>query len=290
MLYKLHLAPGIPQPQEELAVEAVQYFNSADQREVLFKAATTGRVNTDNELMYTHADIDHFSTDTNSPALAHIDSMSLHHKDCTTPDHSESTSPAPVNPIAPNQLDHTYLNHIDPYFDHLDSNSNDFTPACSSDEACTTNFDIKPFNVTSNSKLLNQEQFIDLCKSMYNLFREDEKEQDLYQAIASVASLLLRLGEVGRKLEHGNRDPMPDVNNALASICIGSQKESPEKHPNSGYTGTRDDVNTGAWMISFEQFVASVLTEPLLCDFFDRKYDLDTEIVTLKHTLLERPK
>ncbi|KAF7481834.1 Hypothetical predicted protein [Marmota monax] len=43
---------------------------------------------------------------------------------------------------------------------------------------------------------MNQEQFIELCKTLYNMFSEDPMEQDLYHAIATVASLLLRIGEI----------------------------------------------------------------------------------------------
>jgi len=45
-----------------------------------------------------------------------------------------------------------------------------------------------------------QDQFIQLCKTMYSIFREDSKEQDLYHSIAKVASLLLELGEVSTDL------------------------------------------------------------------------------------------
>ncbi|XP_054982845.1 TBC1 domain family member 9B isoform X2 [Sorex araneus] len=46
---------------------------------------------------------------------------------------------------------------------------------------------------------MNQEQFIELCKTLYNMFSEDPREQELYHAIATVASLLLRIGEVGKR-------------------------------------------------------------------------------------------
>ncbi|XP_034627123.1 TBC1 domain family member 9 isoform X3 [Trachemys scripta elegans] len=45
---------------------------------------------------------------------------------------------------------------------------------------------------------LNQGQFIELCKTMYNMFSEDPSEQDLYHATAAVTSLLLEIGEVGK--------------------------------------------------------------------------------------------
>ncbi|XP_055971644.1 TBC1 domain family member 9B [Sorex fumeus] len=51
---------------------------------------------------------------------------------------------------------------------------------------------------------MNQEQFIELCKTLYNMFSEDPREQELYHAIATVASLLLRIGEVGKRFSAGS--------------------------------------------------------------------------------------
>ncbi|XP_076830518.1 TBC1 domain family member 9 [Brachyhypopomus gauderio] len=45
---------------------------------------------------------------------------------------------------------------------------------------------------------LNQGQFIELCKTLYNMFSEDPNEQELYHATATVTSLLLEMGEVGK--------------------------------------------------------------------------------------------
>ncbi|XP_009573398.1 PREDICTED: TBC1 domain family member 9, partial [Fulmarus glacialis] len=51
---------------------------------------------------------------------------------------------------------------------------------------------------TKDLPKLNQGQFIELCKTMYNMFSEDPNEQDLYHATAAVTSLLLEIGEVGK--------------------------------------------------------------------------------------------
>lgn len=54
-----------------------------------------------------------------------------------------------------------------------------------------------------------QAQFIELCKTLYSMFSEDAAEQELYHATATVTSLLLEMGEVGKlfsssgKKEHG---------------------------------------------------------------------------------------
>lgn len=43
-----------------------------------------------------------------------------------------------------------------------------------------------------------QAQFIELCKTLYSMFSEDAAEQELYHATATVTSLLLEMGEVGK--------------------------------------------------------------------------------------------
>ena len=43
-----------------------------------------------------------------------------------------------------------------------------------------------------------QPQFIELCKTLYNMFSDQHQEQQLYHSIATVATLLLQIGEVGK--------------------------------------------------------------------------------------------
>lgn len=55
-----------------------------------------------------------------------------------------------------------------------------------------------------------QSQFIELCKTLYSMFSEDAAEQELYHATATVTSLLLEMGEVG-KLFSGRKDHSQEV-------------------------------------------------------------------------------
>lgn len=48
---------------------------------------------------------------------------------------------------------------------------------------------------------MSQGHFIQLWKTMYSLFRELPNEQEMYQAIASVGNMLLKLGEFGGELD-----------------------------------------------------------------------------------------
>jgi len=126
---------------------------------------------------------------------------------------------------------------------------------------------------------INQVQFIQLCKTMYNLFRDQINEQALYHSIATVANILLQMGEVGKQFkisasklndqsDQVSKNTKPALaskaNNTIQLISHNNSTISPE------------------WSISFEQFFASVLTEAPLCEYFERKFSLIEKIAKLR--------
>ncbi|NXN60301.1 TBC9B protein, partial [Rynchops niger] len=206
---------------------------------------------------------------------------------------------------------------------------------------------------------MSQEQFIELCKTLYNMFSEDPVEQELYHAIATVASLLLRIGEVGKKFSNrpmrksedckGNntQDPVSEEESPTSeqsqNSAVEQQRQAdhedktignaqPEKTQQENQTlgegsgegqgsplqllsddETKDDmsmssysmVSTGSlqcediaddtvlvgcegsssaarygstidtdWSISFEQILASMLTETALVNYFEKKVNI----------------
>ncbi|XP_034360596.1 TBC1 domain family member 9B isoform X2 [Arvicanthis niloticus] len=216
---------------------------------------------------------------------------------------------------------------------------------------------------------MNQEQFIELCKTLYNMFSEDPMEQDLYHAIATVASLLLRIGEVGKKFsalstkkprdsahsgDHSSateedEPPTPKLHQDPTRECQPPAAGDPQAKARvdthlgkalqdshvivEGGSGegqgspslllsddeTKDDmsmssysvVSTGSlqcedltedtvlvggeacsptatsrtggtvdtdWCISFEQILASILTESVLVNFFEKRVDIGLKI------------
>ncbi|XP_030251711.1 TBC1 domain family member 9B isoform X5 [Sparus aurata] len=176
---------------------------------------------------------------------------------------------------------------------------------------------------------MNQEQFIDLCKTLYNMFSEEPLEQQLYHSIATVASLLLRIGEVGKKFNNGSKKsdsaaaqaPPPDpqreesdesqVCQALADAQLepaGPQTSEEETKDDTSVSSnsvvssgslqcediTDDTVLIGGgeqrrgsvldvdWSITFEQVLASLLTEPPLVDYFERKRDIQIKMAACK--------
>lgn len=167
-----------------------------------------------------------------------------------------------------------------------------------------------------------QEQFIDLCKTLYNMFSEEPEEQHLYHSIATVASLLLRIGEVGKKFHNGSRKvddadvqappTPPQVEEAHAEAESGEAAAAPASteqdegdvsvpsHPAGGSGPVQpEDVSEGPllgggrgqrqgsvvdadWSVTFEQVLASLLTEPPLVDYFERKRDIQSKVEACK--------
>ncbi|XP_018544629.1 TBC1 domain family member 9B isoform X3 [Lates calcarifer] len=194
---------------------------------------------------------------------------------------------------------------------------------------------------------MNQEQFIELCKTLYNMFSEEPLEQELYHSIATVASLLLRIGEVGKKFNNGTKKTETAATaQAPPSVQAPPPTQAPppdlqrEEGPGEGGSGesqvcraladaqlepavlqtsdeeTKDDtsvssysvVSSGSlqcediaddtvliggeqrrgsvldvdWSITFEQVLASLLTEPPLVDYFERKGDIQSKMAACK--------
>lgn len=190
-----------------------------------------------------------------------------------------------------------------------------------------------------------QEQFIELCKTLYNMFSEDSLEQELYHAIATVASLLLRIGEVGKRFTNNgskkcDAQPQPVVETigkedsfgeagcgqslvtkALAEAQLetlppsanGSDEDVKDDTSISSYSvvsagslqcediaddtvligggagragggsdSRRGSAPEGDWSISFEQVLASLLTEPALVNYFEKKHDISSKMTICK--------
>ncbi|XP_078087922.1 TBC1 domain family member 9B isoform X1 [Mustelus asterias] len=213
---------------------------------------------------------------------------------------------------------------------------------------------------------MNQEQFIEMCKTLYNMFSEDPDEGELYHAIATVATLLLQIGEVGKQFSSPasrrandmgdykglglqSKEGVPAMDQAKtettqpklksdceADVLSDTLKSQMERMKLAEYVVTkreapapqllsdeevRDDtsmssysmVSSGSlpcedisedtvlvgseqamgvhgrpstidtdWSISFEQILASVLTEPALVGFFEKRVVVGPKIAKCK--------
>uniref|UniRef100_A0A8C7MQF5 TBC1 domain family member 9 n=1 Tax=Oncorhynchus kisutch TaxID=8019 RepID=A0A8C7MQF5_ONCKI len=76
---------------------------------------------------------------------------------------------------------------------------------------------------------LNQSQFIELCKTLYNMFSEDAQEQELYHATATVTSLLLEMGEVGKLFCHSKDQEEQDQDDPEEAKTSGPAQDGGTK-------------------------------------------------------------
>lgn len=157
----------------------------------------------------------------------------------------------------------------------------------------------------------SQRQFIQLCKTLYDIFHELPEEQELYHALATVGTLLLQIGEVGKRFSTSSSQsvPSPDVEvaspvgsqgsegdrsaDALSKLSLESSTENQDVNSSrdSSDTVNKEKKPSGAevdsaWSISFEQYLASMLTEPALVKYFEQRVDLTPVIEKFRNRRL----
>ena len=131
-------------------------------------------------------------------------------------------------------------------------------------------------------------------------------ESEMYHSAATVSTLLLRLGEETRKF-HGSGDSLK-FDEKLTIIdeksiidaeyeIINENNKQEHKQPvlqqdkENQDTVIVDDItilegklskDDSQWSIKYEQLLASILTDNLLSQYFDKKFDLDKKLVEYK--------
>ncbi|KFQ24646.1 TBC1 domain family member 8B, partial [Mesitornis unicolor] len=134
---------------------------------------------------------------------------------------------------------------------------------------------------------MNQSQFIQFSKTLYNLFHGDPEEELLYRAIAVVTSLLLKMEEVGRRLQ----GPASPVEGAVAVTEVPAEIPSKGRDDSSSERaeGSRAQSLRGnhEWSFAFEQILASLLNEPVFVRFFEKPHDIKLKIESAKNLQLK---
>ncbi|XP_062831452.1 TBC1 domain family member 8 isoform X3 [Anolis carolinensis] len=126
---------------------------------------------------------------------------------------------------------------------------------------------------------MSQREFIQFCKTLYSMFHEDPEENELYQAIATVTTLLLQIGEVGQRNTSSGSEDFPEDFQAEAStsdqdVVFTDTVKTPKNVPLS--------MTEGDWNISFEHILASLLTEQSLVNFFEKSLELKPKLDNAK--------
>uniref|UniRef100_A0A8C8R5W2 TBC1 domain family member 8B n=1 Tax=Pelusios castaneus TaxID=367368 RepID=A0A8C8R5W2_9SAUR len=135
-----------------------------------------------------------------------------------------------------------------------------------------------------NLPRMNQLQFIQFSKTLYNLFHGNPEEELLYRAIAIVTSLLLKMEEVGRRFQSPT-SPAKSLASAAES-STESQKEGASQ-PMESRKVQSPRRNDHEWSFAFEQILASLLNEPALVRFFEKPLDVKAKIENAKISQLK---
>eukprot|EP00063_Salmo_salar_P018134 XP_013992969.1 PREDICTED: TBC1 domain family member 8B-like isoform X3 [Salmo salar] len=131
-----------------------------------------------------------------------------------------------------------------------------------------------------------QAQFIQFSKTLYNLFHGDPEEESLYRAVARVTSLLLRMEEVGRRLQEPT-SPQKSTTSPTQAALEGALLDreacsTPERSsdtPSATITLEAGSIPQEVeWSFAFEQILASLLNEPVLVRFFERPVDIQARL------------
>ncbi|CAB0033563.1 unnamed protein product [Trichogramma brassicae] len=129
---------------------------------------------------------------------------------------------------------------------------------------------------------MSQLHFIALWKTLYDMFPNQPDDPDTYNCIAEIGTLLLQLGDVGKKF-YVEREESVD---SLASSASVKQSGvmTPDRNGNPSSSSTADPN----WSITVEQFLASALNGQPIVDFFSKRANIIESIAFLKKRRFDR--
>ncbi|CAD5220404.1 unnamed protein product [Bursaphelenchus okinawaensis] len=132
------------------------------------------------------------------------------------------------------------------------------------------NTSLSKFEINSDVEVtqINQTEFINLLKTFYDVIGSVDEDMQIYHALAVAGTLLLQLGEAEKNYITELKSNIDDAINTTddKTLC----EESTEKS------------DKGEWKLNLEQILATVVAEPSLTEFFDKKYSLNEKVRTFR--------
>ncbi|XP_016012745.1 TBC1 domain family member 8 isoform X3 [Rousettus aegyptiacus] len=133
---------------------------------------------------------------------------------------------------------------------------------------------------------MSQREFIQFCKTLYSMFHEDPEENDLYQAIATVTTLLLQIGEVGQHSSSSSGSCFQEWGEEPQASEPSAEQDSVFADSDTGPTSQDSmacpEQAEGNWTVSLEHILASLLTEESLVNFFEKPLDIKSKLENAK--------
>ncbi|RWS02354.1 hypothetical protein B4U79_08485 [Dinothrombium tinctorium] len=130
-----------------------------------------------------------------------------------------------------------------------------------------------------------QEQFIQLWKTLYDLFAGREDEQQMNHCIASVGTVLLKTGEFSQQYQ---QKLQKEAENKLWNPVTVLDSESSESFEVVDGGPSSQPAKDYFWFITFEQFRTAVYIEQALVDHFEQKSDLRSIIEKIRKRKVDR--
>ncbi|XP_014214910.1 TBC1 domain family member 9 isoform X1 [Copidosoma floridanum] len=133
---------------------------------------------------------------------------------------------------------------------------------------------------------MSQQHFIALWKTLYDMFPAQPEDQETYHCIAEIGTLLLQLGDVGKKFyverEEFEDGMSPEVKKS------GLKQHTAVTTPDRNGNPTTPSSTDPEWSITVEQFLASALNGQPIVDFFSKRADLLQAITSLRNRRFNR--
>ncbi|XP_044526371.1 TBC1 domain family member 8 isoform X2 [Gracilinanus agilis] len=132
---------------------------------------------------------------------------------------------------------------------------------------------------------MSQREFIQFCKTLYSMFHEDPEENDLYQAIATVTTLLLQIGEVGQRSSSSGScsdEYMEDIQTEGSASTSDQDSVFTDVGKMPHRYSQALSMTEGDWTVSLEHILASLLTEQSLVNFFEKPLDIKSKLENAK--------
>ncbi|XP_013009777.1 TBC1 domain family member 8 isoform X3 [Cavia porcellus] len=129
---------------------------------------------------------------------------------------------------------------------------------------------------------MSQREFIQFCKTLYSMFHEDPEENILYQAIATVTTLLLQIGEVGQRSSSSGSSCQECAEEMPGPAASPEDSVFAEPGRPAQDTQAFPAMAEGVWSVSLEHILASLLTEQSLVNFFEKPLDIKSKLENAK--------